>query len=73
MKLTTGTAIEGKVVIDGEPLREGAVVTVLAEDEDESFEVPAELEAELDESFAEAARAETVAADEVLRRLRRRA
>lgn len=71
MKLTTGTVIDGKVVLQGEPLREGSVVTVLAPEDDESFDVPAELEAELEQSLAEAARGQTVAADEVLRRLRR--
>ena len=71
MKLATGTVIEGKVVLQGEPLREGAIVTVLAREDDETFDIPAELEAELDQSLAEAARDETMSADEVLRRLRK--
>jgi len=40
MKLATGTVIEGKVVIEGDPLPEGCVVTVLAPDGDETFAVP---------------------------------
>ncbi len=40
----------------GDPLPEGAVVTVLAREADETFEVPPELEAELLESIAQADR-----------------
>lgn len=69
MKLTTGTVVEGKVVIDGEPLPEGLIVTILATDGDGTFNVPLELEADLDESLAEAARGETVSIEEALRRL----
>ena len=71
MKLATGTVIDGKIVLQGEPLREGAVVTVLAREDDETFDIPTELEAELVQSLAEADRDETVTADEVLRRLRK--
>lgn len=71
MKLATGTVVEGKIVLQGDPLREGAIVTVLAREDDEVFDVPAELEAELDASLAEAAAGDTVTADEVLLRLRR--
>jgi hypothetical protein len=46
-------------------------VTVLALEDDETFELTAELELELTQSLAEAARGETVGADEVLRRLRK--
>lgn len=53
-------------------MREGAVVTVLVREDNETFEVPAELETELDESLAEAARGETIPADEVIARLRRK-
>ena len=69
MKLATGTVIEGKVVIEGDPLPEGCVVTVLAPDGDETFTVPPDLEQELDESLAQAARGETVPVEEVIRRL----
>jgi hypothetical protein len=44
---------------------------VLAREDDETFDIPAELEAELDQSLAEAAREQTVSADEALRRLRK--
>ena len=71
MQLATGTVVGGKVIIEGDPLPEGTVVTILARESDETFEVPPELEAELLESIAEADRGETLSADEVLQRLRR--
>jgi hypothetical protein len=71
MKLATGKVVQGKVVVDGESLPEGAVVTVLTMDDDDNFEVPAELEAELAESLEQAARGETLPVSEVLARLRR--
>lgn len=70
MQLATGTVVEGKVVVEGEPLPEGAVVTILVREADETFEVPPELEAELLESIAEADRGETISADELIERLR---
>ena len=72
MKVATGTVVGGKVVVQGEPLPEGAVVTVLAREPNESFAVPAELEPELLASLAEAERGEIIGADELLRRLRGR-
>ena len=71
MQLATGTVVGGKIVIEGEPLPEGAVVTILARDADEMFEVPPELEAELQESLAQVARGETISAEEMLERLGR--
>ena len=70
MKLATGTVVEGKVVIDGDTLPEGMIVTVLAREVDETFEVPLDLERELDESLAQAARGESIPMSDVLRRLR---
>ena len=73
MRVTSGRVVSGKVVVEGEPLPEGAVVTVLAREGDESFELDAVVEAELLRSIAEADRGDTVPADEVLRALRNRA
>ena len=73
MQLATGTVIDGKIVVEGEPLPEGAVVTILAREADETFEIPPELEAELSESIAEADRGETLPAAELIERLRRTA
>ena len=71
MQITVGTVVGGKIVVEGDPLPEGTVVTILARDADETFEVPADLEAELLESIAEADRGETISAEELLQRLRR--
>ena len=71
MQLAIGKVIGGKIVVDGDPLPEGAIVTILARESDETFEVPHELEAELLESIAQAERGETISAEEVLKRLRR--
>jgi len=71
MQLTTGTVVGGKIVVEGDPLPEGTVVTILARETDETFAVPPELEGELLESIAEADRGETISADELLSRLRR--
>jgi hypothetical protein len=70
MQLTTGTVVGGKIVMAGDPLPDGLVVTILARESHETFEVPADLEAELQESIAQADRGDTVPADQVLRRLR---
>jgi hypothetical protein len=70
MQIATGTVVNGKIVVEGEPLPEGAVVTILAREADETFEVPPELEAELLESIAQAERGETISAEELLKRLR---
>ncbi len=71
MQLATGTVVNGKVVVEGDSLPEGAVVTILVREADETFEVPPELEAELLASIAEADRGETISADELIERLRR--
>lgn len=71
MQLATGIVVDGKVVVEGESLPEGAVVTILVRQADETFEVPPELETELSESIAQADRGETISADELIERLRR--
>ena len=71
MQVTTGIVVDGKVVVEGDPLPDGTVVTIIARDAEETFEVPPELEAELLESIAQADRGETISADEVIARLRR--
>ena len=71
MQLTIGTFIGGNIVFEGEPLAEGAVVTILAREAGETFEVPPELEAELLASIAEADRGDTIIADALVARLRR--
>jgi hypothetical protein len=71
MQVATGIVVDGKVVVEGDPLPDGTVVTIIARDAEETFEVPPEVEAELLESIAQADRGETISADEVIERLRR--
>jgi len=69
MRVTTGKVIEGKVVVEGLPLEEGAVVTVLAREAEETFRLSPEEEADLLLSIQEADRGETVSLEEVLEKL----
>ena len=69
MRIATGKAVAGKVVVDGEPLQEGATVTILAPESDETFELTPDDEAKLLESIAEADRGETVSAESLVRNL----
>jgi hypothetical protein len=72
MKIATGKVVDGKVVLDGVALEEGASVTVLTRDDEGGLDLTPEEEAELLLSIAEADRGETVSADEVLAKLARR-
>ena len=58
MKIATGRVIDGKVVLDGEPLAEGSLVTVVAMDGGEGFDVAPEDERALLAAIAEADRGE---------------
>jgi len=72
MKVASGKVVDGKVVLDEAVFVEGATVTVLAREDDESFEVTPEMEAALLEAMDEADRGETVSGEELLAGLRRR-
>jgi hypothetical protein len=69
--MARGTVVAGKVVVEGDALPEGASVTVLAPEDDETFELGPEEEAALRAAMAEGDRGEVIGADEVLRGLRR--
>lgn len=71
MVITSGKVVAGQVILDGDPLPDGAVVTVLSREGDETFTLDAAAEAELLESVAEGDRGDTVPAEEVLRALRK--
>ena len=71
MQIASGKVIDGRIVVDAE-LPEGADVTLLALDGEETFQVDAELEAVLLESIAQGERGETIPAEELLRELRSR-
>lgn len=71
MKVTTGTVVGGKVVVEGEDLAEGSTVTVVLREDDETFELTPEEEAELLASIAQIERGEFITGEELLERLRR--
>lgn len=70
MRVTSGKVVSGQIILEGEPLPDGAIVTVLARDVDESFELDAAAEADLLLSLAEADRGELIPAEDVLRAFR---
>ncbi len=69
MQLVTGTVVEGKVVLSGVTLPEGAVVTVLAQDSQPTVKLPAHLQAELEDALAEADREASISAEELFAEL----
>jgi hypothetical protein len=72
MRVTSGKVVAGQIVVEGEPLPDGAVVTVLAREIDETFELDETAEAALLLSIAEADRGELIPAEDVLRTFRDR-
>jgi hypothetical protein len=73
MKVATGRIVEGKVVLEGEPLAEGSVVTVVAREDAETFEVSPEEERALLEAIAQADRGQVVSWEALREQLRRSA
>lgn len=71
MKVSTGRVVSGKVVLEGEPLAEGAVVTVVARDDDDSFDVSQEEERALLDAIAQADRGQVVSWEVLREQLRR--
>ena len=69
MQIASGKIINGCVVVEGD-LPEGAEVTLLALDGEETFTVDAELEAVLLKSMAQGERGETISAEDLLHELR---
>jgi phosphoglycerate dehydrogenase-like enzyme len=70
MRIATGKVIRGKLELDGDSLEEGATVTVLVPESDETFTLTPDEEVALEESLKQAARGEFVDADALLRELR---
>jgi hypothetical protein len=71
MKVATGTVIDGKIVVEGDSLKEGTKVTVVQREDEEFFELTPEEESELLASIAEIERGEYITGEELLERLRR--
>jgi len=70
MRIATGKVIRGKLELDGDSLEEGATVTVLVPESDETFTLTPDEEVALEESLKQAARGEFVDAGALLRELR---
>ncbi|PKB71888.1 MAG: hypothetical protein BZY87_03375 [SAR202 cluster bacterium Io17-Chloro-G6] len=68
MRITKGKVVGGQVIVEGEPLDEGSMVTVLISDE-RTFSLNDEDEAALLESIAEADRGELTDGDDVIRNI----
>jgi len=71
MRIASGKVVDGQVVYEGE-LPEGAEVTLLAYEPEETFEVSPELKAVLLESIAQCDRRETISADQLFQEMRSR-
>jgi hypothetical protein len=71
MQIASGKVIGGRIVVEAE-LPEGADVTLIALDGEETFDVDPELEAVLLESIAQGKRGETISAEVLLSELRSR-
>lgn len=69
MLITTGQVQNGNIEVDRDTLPEGAKVTILIHEDDESFDVSAEQETELLAAIAEAERGETITASLLLQEL----
>jgi hypothetical protein len=71
MLVTTGKVHGGMIKLDDHNLPEGAVVTVLAPEGDETFELAPAEEAKLLAAMAEAERGETTSAVDLLKQIHR--
>jgi hypothetical protein len=69
MQVATGTVVNGKIVLEGVSLTEGAVVTVVTRGADESFSLTESQETELLAAMAEIERGEYLSLEELLHSL----
>ena len=73
MQIATGTVVNGRIVLDGVALTEGAVVAVVTRGADESFTLTQDEEDELLAAMAEIEAGEYVTLDRLLQSLPKRA
>jgi hypothetical protein len=71
MKVATGKVVGGKIVLEGETLHEGAVVTVVVHDDAEAFDTTPEEEHALLEAIAQADRGQVISWEVLREQLRR--
>jgi predicted transcriptional regulator len=69
MQVATGTVVDGKVVVEGVHLQEGALVAVVTRGADEPFSLSAAQEDELLAAMAEIQRGEFVTLEQLLAEL----
>lgn len=69
MKIITGHVVNGTIVVEGEKLEEGTKVTVLTKEDDETFQLSPQDQAELLMALDQANRGDVVSGDELLRQL----
>lgn len=69
MRIATGKVVDGRVVVEGEPLAEGATVTVLAPEDEKAFELDAAAHRALLAALKEAESGEGVDGDAFLEQL----
>ncbi len=71
MQVLSGVVVEGKVVLEGASLPDGATVTVFAEQPGETVRLPLHLQAELEAAIDEADREEGISAEELFEQLKK--
>lgn len=70
MKIATGKVVGGKVELEGDPLTEGSIVTVISAEDSETFDVSPDEERALHAAIAQADRGEVVSWNELKTKLR---
>jgi hypothetical protein len=66
MQFATGTVVNGKVIVEGVPLQEGALVAVVARGADEPFSLSVAQEEDLLAAMAEIQRGEFITLEQLL-------
>ena len=69
MQVATGTVVNGKVIVEGVALQEGALVAVVARGADEPFSLSVTQEEELLAAMAEIQRGEFITLEQLLAEL----
>ena len=72
MELMSGKVVDGKIVVEGVDLPEGKTVSVIIDQDAETFDLPPEDVAELEDRIKSAEAGNYVDGDELLSRLRNR-
>ncbi len=71
MRVTTGTVVSGKVILDDPSLVDGTDVLVVTREREQEVRLSPEELAALEAGIAEADRGETISGEELFARLRR--